>query len=150
MAASWHILAVGKIKDGPEHALIAEYQKRLKGRVTITEIDVRGKTGAARIEAEGQAMEQKLPRGALILALDERGKTVTSRAFAQKLTTAQDRPVAFLIGGADGLWPPLRERADLILGFGAMTWPHRLCRVLLLEQLYRAQSLQEGHPYHRD
>lgn len=89
----------------------------------------------------------------MIVALDERGKSLTSRKFAETLTAWRDggeQEVAFLIGGADGLDPALLARARLSLSLSAMTWPHLLARVLLLEQLYRAWSLTTGHPYHRD
>ena len=87
------------------------------------------------------------------MALDERGRQLGSRDFAQKLGAWRDQGVAeiaFVIGGADGLAESLRRRADLTLSLGQMTWPHMLARAMLVEQIYRAQQILAGHPYHRD
>jgi 23S rRNA (pseudouridine1915-N3)-methyltransferase len=87
-----------------------------------------------------------------VVALDERGKSLDSSAFATLLGRWQDEglgDLAFVIGGAEGLSPAVLERADLALSFGQMTWPHLLVRVLLAEQLFRAQCILDGHPYHR-
>ena len=89
----------------------------------------------------------------MVIALDERGKNLTSADLARKLGQWRDEgraDVAFLIGGADGHGPGVKERADLVLSLGAMTWPHMLVRALLAEQLFRAQCILEGHPYHRE
>ena len=93
-----------------------------------------------------------VPQGARLVALDERGKNLDSPAFAALMGRWQDDglgDLAFAIGGPDGLSPAVLERADLTLSLGPMTWPHLLVRVLLVEQLYRAQSILDGHPYHR-
>jgi 23S rRNA (pseudouridine1915-N3)-methyltransferase len=84
--------------------------------------------------------------------LDGRGKTFSSEALAKQISAWQQRgdgSVVFLVGGADGLAESVRERADLLLSLGTMTWPHMLVRVMLIEQLYRAQQILAGHPYHR-
>lgn len=94
-----------------------------------------------------------MPPGVRIVALDERGQAWTSRAFADRLAAWRDAGapgLAFAIGGADGLGGAVIERADAVLSLGAMTWPHFLARVMLLEQLYRAQQILAGHPYHRE
>jgi 23S rRNA (pseudouridine1915-N3)-methyltransferase len=94
-----------------------------------------------------------IPENAVIVALDARGKALSSTDFAERLARWRDRgiPAAiFLIGGADGLAERLRERAELVLGFGGATWPHQLVRIMLLEQLYRAMTILSGHPYHRE
>ena len=94
-----------------------------------------------------------MPPGALLVALDERGQPWSSRELAERLAAWRDRGAAalvFAIGGADGLGPAVIERADAVLSLGAMTWPHLMVRSLLLEQLYRAQQILAGHPYHRD
>jgi 23S rRNA (pseudouridine1915-N3)-methyltransferase len=94
-----------------------------------------------------------LPPGALLVALDELGQSWSSREFADRLTAWRNRgaaTLAFAIGGADGLDSAVIERADAMLSLGAMTWPHLMVRSLLLEQLYRAQQILAGHPYHRD
>ena len=101
---------------------------------------------------EAELLRAALPRGAVRIALDERGKTLDSAAFARRLGAwcEEGRPaLGFWIGGAEGLHPELRAEADLVLSFGAMTWPHLLVRALLAEQLYRAETILTGHPYHR-
>jgi 23S rRNA (pseudouridine1915-N3)-methyltransferase len=93
-----------------------------------------------------------VPREAIMVALDEKGTTMDSAAFAARLAAWRDggrREIAFLIGGPDGLDPRVRSSADLMLSLGTMTWPHLLVRALLVEQLYRAQQILAGHPYHR-
>ena len=102
---------------------------------------------------EAELILAALPDGARLVALDERGAAWSSRELAARLTRWRDGGVgtlAFAIGGADGLAPALIERADAVVSLGAMTWPHLLVRSLLLEQLYRAQQIGAGHPYHRD
>jgi 23S rRNA (pseudouridine1915-N3)-methyltransferase len=94
-----------------------------------------------------------LPSAARLVALDERGAPWTSRQFADRLGGWRDAgsaALAFAIGGADGLGPAVIDRADAVLSLGAMTWPHFLVRGMLLEQLYRAQQILAGHPYHRE
>lgn len=102
---------------------------------------------------EAELILAAVPPGALLVALDERGRPWSSRELAERLAAWRDRGVttlAFAIGGADGLGPAVIERADAVVSLGAMTWPHLLVRSLLLEQLYRAQQILAGHPYHRD
>lgn len=94
-----------------------------------------------------------LPAGARFVALDEHGANLTSRVLAERLAAWRDQGVAtlaFAIGGAGGLGRAVIERADAVLSLGALTWPHLLVRGMLLEQLYRAQQILAGHPYHRD
>ncbi|MBB6254707.1 rRNA large subunit m3Psi methyltransferase RlmH [Nitrospirillum iridis] len=86
------------------------------------------------------------------MALDERGKALPSEAFARQVGAWRDGGVAdlaFVIGGADGLAEEVRRRASLLIAFGPMTWPHMMVRGMLAEQLYRAQQILAGHPYHR-
>jgi len=102
---------------------------------------------------EAELILAAVPPGALLVALDERGRPWSSRELAERLAAWRDRGVttlAFAIGGADGLGPAVIERADAVVSLGAMTWQHLLVRSLLLEQLYRAQQILAGHPYHRD
>lgn len=151
------ICAVGRLRTGPEKALIGDYTARFGktgralglGPLTISEIDERKGGGKA---GEAALLEKALPSGARIIALDERGKLMTSPDFAATLARLRDdgcSDLAFLIGGADGLAPELRARADLSLSFGKMVWPHMLARVMLTEQLYRAATILAGSPYHR-
>jgi 23S rRNA (pseudouridine1915-N3)-methyltransferase len=101
---------------------------------------------------EGELILGVLPAGVPLVALDERGVQWSSRALAERIAIWRDRgspELAFAIGGADGLHSTVRDRADAILSLGSLTWPHLLVRGMLLEQLYRAQQILAGHPYHR-
>ncbi|MGB0671839.1 MAG: 23S rRNA (pseudouridine(1915)-N(3))-methyltransferase RlmH [Rhodospirillales bacterium] len=147
------IIAGGRFRRGPEADLYAFYADRLRPKPELREVEDRKKSDVpARVRREGDMMADLLPKGGYVVALDERGKALSSEDFAAFLTELQDRGVgdiSFLIGGADGLDAGLRDRADRLLSFGPATWPHLLVRGLLAEQLYRAQSIQAGHPYHR-
>jgi len=153
-----HVAAVGRIRaDAPERALIDDYVQRFDrtarplglGPLLEHQVEPRRGTGPA---PEADALARALPDGATIVALDERGRTMSSPDLAARLATLRDRgtqDLAFLVGGADGLDTALRDRADLILSFGPMVWPHMLARVMLAEQLYRAATILAGTPYHR-
>lgn len=146
------ICTVGRLKAGPERDLIDKYKKRLHWPLEIVEVEERRKLSAAETKTrESALLTAALPDGAVRIALDERGKTLGSENFADKLGAWRDqgRDIAFLIGGAGGLAPEHRKAADLVLSFGAATWPHMLARVMLVEQIYRAQEILAGHPYHR-
>lgn len=144
------VCAVGRVRRGPEQALWDDYTRRLSWPVTLREVeDKRG--GPERQTREAALLRAAVPEGAVVIALDGRGRALSSEAFADRLGQWRDggRSLAFLIGGADGLTDDLRGRADLLLSLGAMTWPHQLARVMLIEQIYRAASILAGHPYHR-
>lgn len=147
------IAAVGRAKPGPERTLYDHYAARLKSPLILREVEEKRPLPVAqRMEREGELLLACVPAGAKVVALDERGKTFGSEAFSQRLGEWRDQAVpavVFLIGGADGHSPAVRARADLLFAFGQMTWPHMLVRGMLAEQLYRAQSIQDGHPYHR-
>ena len=148
------VAAVGRIKAGPLADLQSEYMKRLGGSIAIKEVEERRALSLAeRKVREGELLLAAVPEGAVLVALDERGKPLTSTGFAERLQRWQadgTKTLAFVIGGAEGLAQPVVQRAGLVLSLGAMTWPHLLARVLLLEQLYRAQQILNGHPYHRE
>ena len=122
--------------------------------MAIVELEERRKLPPAeRIAREAELILAAVPANARLVALDERGREWSSRDFAERLRAWRDQgaaEVAFAIGGADGLGQPVRDRADTVLSMGPMTWPHFLARGMLLEQLYRAQQILAGHPYHRD
>jgi 23S rRNA (pseudouridine1915-N3)-methyltransferase len=150
-----HIIAIGRARSGPEAALFKHYDDRVtQWPIILVEQDLRRRTAPDKLaEAEAALLEKSIPDGAFVIAMDERGKQHTSREFAQFLRGQQDegrRDMAFLIGGADGLAASLREGADRVLSLGQATWPHLLIRGLLAEQIYRAQQIVVGHPYHRD
>jgi 23S rRNA (pseudouridine1915-N3)-methyltransferase len=148
------LLAVGRMKAGATEALYEHYAARLRWRLTLKEVEERRALPPEALkEQEGALLLAALPRGARVVALDETGREMTSREFAQLLERWRDdavQDVAFVIGGADGLSPAVREAADVILSLGRLTWPHMLVRGLLAEQLFRAESILAGHPYHRD
>jgi 23S rRNA (pseudouridine1915-N3)-methyltransferase len=150
------IAAVGRGRSGPEQALFESYRRRLSWPLTLKEVEERRKLPPAQLMArEGELLLQALPKagaGRLIVALDPRGKALSSEDLAKRLADWRDRGIdelAFLIGGADGHGAAVRERADFVLSLGPMTWPHLLVRAMLAEQLYRAQQILAGHPYHR-
>lgn len=153
-----HVCAIGRIRKGPERALIDDYLARFDkagralslGPCMEHELDDRKATTPA---AQARLLEKSIPDHAYIIALDERGQIISSRDFAQHIATRRDSGIsdmAFVIGGADGLDPDLRDRAHKIMSFGAMVWPHMLARVMLSEQIYRAATILAGGPYHRD
>ena len=151
------ICAVGRLRAGPELSLIEDYLDRFGksgralglGPAKVIEVEDRKGGGMA---AEALLLERAAPKAALVCTMDERGKVMTSPEFAKMLASWRDQgrqDVAFMIGGADGLAPSLRQKADASVSFGKMVWPHMLVRVMLAEQLYRAASILSGAPYHR-
>ncbi len=147
------IAAIGRAGRGPERNLYEHYAGRIRWPLTLRELEEKKKLPVPQlIEREGQLLLAAVPAEALVVALDRRGKALDSASFARQLQRWRDdsvSDVAFLIGGADGHGEALLKRARLVLSFGAMTWPHLLARAMLAEQIYRAQQLLAGHPYHR-
>jgi 23S rRNA (pseudouridine1915-N3)-methyltransferase len=155
------VFAVGRLKSGPERELADRYFDRFAkaGPATglelgkITEInESRAGNAETRKREEGASLDKLLADGAQLIMLDERGKALDSVAFADLLGGLRDqgrREVVIAIGGPDGHDPALASRADTMLCFGKMTWPHQMVRVMLAEQLYRAVTILSGHPYHR-
>lgn len=152
-----HLCVVGRLRAGPERALIDDYLKRFDrtgrplglGPVTEHEVEDKKSLGMA---AEAVLLDRACPAGAVRVMLDERGSVMSSPDFAQRLARWRDggaQDLALFIGGADGLDPGLRDSADAALSFGAMVWPHALVRAMLAEQLYRAATILAGSPYHR-
>jgi 23S rRNA (pseudouridine1915-N3)-methyltransferase len=136
-----HIVARGKIGRSPESELVARYLKRIAWPTKVTELPDRGGT------------EPPLPANSIAIVLDERGASLSSMELAKKLEHWRDagkREARFLIGAADGHEEKQRSGADLLLSFGAATWPHLLVRAMLAEQLFRATSILANHPYHRE
>lgn len=146
------------MKSGPERELVDTYADRCTatgrpiglGPLAETEIDNRAFKTAGE---ESRALAASLEPGARLILLDERGRALTSREFAGTLGRWRDegaREAVFCIGGADGHDRTQLPRPDLMLAFGPAVWPHKLVRVMLAEQLYRAVSILAGSPYHRD
>ena len=147
------ILAIGRARAGPERTLYETYARRLTWPVALREIEEKRRLPPAELKTRECAMlREAIPRDAVVVALDEKGQSVSSGVFAERLGAWRDEAsaaIAFLIGGADGLTDDIRDRADLLLAFGRQTWPHMLVRAMLMEQIYRAQQILAGHPYHR-
>lgn len=147
------ILAVGRARAGPERDLYDSYIKRIRWPVDLREVEEKRPLPPAELKArEAELLLAALPGGAVTVALDGTGKDLSSEALARKLGQWRDDGrgcVAFVIGGADGLASGVLERADLVLALGRQTWPHMLVRAMLAEQVYRAQQILAGHPYHR-
>ncbi|MBK1669243.1 23S rRNA (pseudouridine(1915)-N(3))-methyltransferase RlmH [Rhodovibrio sodomensis] len=147
------LAAVGRWKRGPLPELFEDYRKRLAWPLALKQVSARKPLEGDQLKAhEAELLRAALPEQATLVALDAGGTELSSRAFADRLGAWEDHgvgEVAFAIGGAEGLDSGLLQRADLKLSLGAMTWPHMLVRVLLAEQLYRAQAIRQGHPYHK-
>jgi 23S rRNA (pseudouridine1915-N3)-methyltransferase len=152
-----HICAVGRLRAGPARVMVNDYLDRFNksgralGLGPVTEHEVEDKRGGG-MAAEAALLSRAVPGGAVLAVLDERGQTLTSPAFASLIAGWRDAgrtDAAFVIGGADGIDPALRARADVAVSLGAMVWPHMLVRVMLAEQLYRAATILSGGPYHR-
>ncbi len=156
------IAAVGRAKPSPERDLTEIFLKRISGAgptlgfgtISLMEVEERKRLDAAQLKArEGELLLATVPSGGTIIALDERGKDMPSSAFAELLAKTRDDgtpALAFLIGGADGHGPAVRDRAARVLSFGKATWPHMMVRAMLAEQIYRGITILAGHPYHRE
>ena len=157
------IIAIGQMRGTDEMPLVEDFHRRIEasgrqlGISSLSFLELRAKrglTGGEKKRSENALIADALARrnGPLIV-LDEAGKSLTSRAFTDRLQgwiERGDSDVTFVIGGAEGLDDKIRARADMVLSFGPMTWPHMLARVLLCEQIWRSVSILTRHPYHRD
>jgi 23S rRNA (pseudouridine1915-N3)-methyltransferase len=154
------LVAVGRLKSGPERDLVQRYRQRIEGigrSLGLSGLDLvelpesRARREDDRRAEEAAALLERIGPSALIV-FDERGKSPTSEALAGRIRGWRDegRPaLTCIIGGPDGLDPSVRQRADLVVSFGALTLPHQIVRALVAEQLYRALTIMAGHPYHR-
>ena len=159
------VLAIGRARHGALNQAAADFARRLGRHFSLRELtppnpNISGQLPELQSVREGTLLLSALPDGKStkgarrdnrVVALDRRGKTLDSEALANQLGQWRDAGVpttSFLLGGTYGLSDEIRKRADLILSFGPMTWPHLLSRVMLLEQLYRVQQILAGHPYH--
>jgi 23S rRNA (pseudouridine1915-N3)-methyltransferase len=155
------IAAVGKLKQGPERELFAHYLGRAEAigrKIGLTPLSVievaeaKSATAQARMEAEAKTLLAKLPSSHKLICLDRGGDQLGSEDFAQTLARFRDGGapgLAFLIGGADGLGLTASYKADKVISLGPLTLPHGLARIVLAEQIYRAETILMGHPYHR-
>ena len=147
------IICVARVKKGPYYDLIEDYTKRLKWKLNIIEVESKLSDAKKCQAEEAEKIQKHLDSNAILIALDERGDGLKSLDFAktiQNFTNNGESHLQFVIGGADGLTDDVRDKATFLLSFGQQTWPHLLARVMLLEQIYRAQQILAGHPYHRE
>lgn len=141
------IAAIGKLKDPSLKSLYDEYKKRLDWKVTLHEFEAKSS-----VQQEGILLLGAIPPSTFLIILDENGENLKSEKFADCIKDIQlyhQGKLGLVIGGADGLSREVKAKSQKSLSFGAMTWPHLLVRVMLMEQLYRAQQILKGHPYHR-
>jgi 23S rRNA (pseudouridine1915-N3)-methyltransferase len=145
------LIAVGRLRGGPEAELFARYASRLRPKLEVREIPEATGSPAEIRKREAAALLAALGPQDAVVALDLGGATPGSEAFAALLQgwASAGRKPAFVIGGAEGLAEAVTARADYVLSLGALTWPHMLVRVMLAEQIFRAQAILAGHPYHR-
>jgi 23S rRNA (pseudouridine1915-N3)-methyltransferase len=147
------IAAIGRDRAGPTRDLFDDYCRRAPWPVRLVEIAPRSSQPAERrLREEADRLLKAVPPDAVLVALDEAGRELDSAGLARRIARWQEEygTLAFVIGGPDGLAPDVLDRAHATLAFGRLTWPHRLVRVMLAEQLYRAGTILAGHPYHRD
>jgi 23S rRNA (pseudouridine1915-N3)-methyltransferase len=146
-----HLIAIGRLRDSAEATLFDRYNTRLRPRLSVTEVpEARGNPDEVK-RRESAALMAALPHQAFAVVLDQGGDAIDSAGLSVRVEQwlATGRPVCFVIGGAEGLDAAAITRADFVLSFGPLTWPHFLVRAMLAEQLYRARSIATGHPYHR-
>jgi 23S rRNA (pseudouridine1915-N3)-methyltransferase len=148
------VAAIGKFKNSPEKEIFNSYKKRIPWTFELKEQEAKKSLSGAQLkDAEAALLLSAIPKNSKIIALDERGKNISSSQIADLISSWQNdgtSSVAFIIGGADGLAPEIRNKADFTLSFGKLTWPHMLVRAMLAEQIYRAYSIISNHPYHRE
>lgn len=141
-------------KDSLYQSLINEYFKRIKNSVTIKEIIIKKKLPAELAkQEEAKLLMPLIDKNSYLIALDERGGNLTSPDFAQALQELDNngiKEVVFVIGGAYGLDNTILKKANLSISFGKMVWPHQMVKLMLVEQIYRAQTIQTNHPYHKE
>jgi 23S rRNA (pseudouridine1915-N3)-methyltransferase len=146
------IAAIGRDRAGPTRELFDDYRRRSPWPIRLVEIAPRrSEPTERRLREEADRLLQAVPTGAVLVALDEGGRQLDSAGLARRIARWQEGSgtIAFVIGGPDGLARSILDRAEATLAFGRMTWPHRLVRVMLAEQIYRASTILSGHPYHR-
>ena len=152
-AAHFYIIAIGKFSSSdPALALFNIYKARLGNSLSLIELEEKRQAGDMKIKREADLLLAAIPSGSVIIALDERGIMLSSEDFSKKLLHFQQHSsnhICFIIGGADGLHPSIKQKASFCLSLGLATWPHLLARVMLTEQIYRTITIDKQHPYHR-
>jgi 23S rRNA (pseudouridine1915-N3)-methyltransferase len=142
------IITIGKLNNlSPEFILSEEYKKRISYKIEIKEISSK----SSKIQ-EGKKVLKSIDKDNFLICLDENGKEYTSELFAKQIESLSlsNNHITFLIGGAEGHSEEIKNKCHLIISLGRMTWPHKLARIMLLEQIYRAQTILSNHPYHKN
>jgi len=148
----FNIIAIGKMKLSPELDIVKKYIKRCNTPIKIIEIETKKTSLENQIKKfEADLILSKISNNDILIALDETGETFSSKKFSEQIKsfTVNGQNIYFVIGGAFGLDESVKQRADIIISFGAMTFPHMLVRVMLCEQLYRVRTIIDNHPYHK-
>jgi 23S rRNA (pseudouridine1915-N3)-methyltransferase len=154
------LACIGKLKAGPEKAIAEDYLARIQQIARTAGVkplavkeaaESQKATAPLRMTEEAAFLWAQVPEGSAVICLDERGKALGSEAFAALLRKHADQGqgIVFLLGGPDGHAAETRARASHVIALGAMTWPHRLARIMVLEQIYRGLTILTNHPYHR-
>jgi 23S rRNA (pseudouridine1915-N3)-methyltransferase len=148
------IISIGKFRNSPQKEIFELYKKRCSWNIKLKELEVKSGSNPETIkEKEGDLILSSVPSSAKIILLDETGKNLSSKEFAGLIQNFRNNSVsnlAFIIGGADGTSIKVKQKADIILSLGKLTFPHMMVRSILSEQLYRAFSIINNHPYHRE
>jgi 23S rRNA (pseudouridine1915-N3)-methyltransferase len=156
-----HLSCIGKLKSGPEKSIAEDYVKRinqlgksagLKSLSLHESTESQKPAAPQRGSDEANFLWSTVPTAATTIVFDERGQSLSSEQFAQLIRKSADQgqsDLVFLLGGPDGHAPDTRTKANHVIALGSMTWPHRLARVMVLEQIYRAVTIMVNHPYHR-
>lgn len=147
------VIAIGKAKKGPWYELQEEYRGRMRWDLTLHELESKLTDEKEQQKEEQRLILSKLDEDSFVIVLDERGEGLRSLDFAQTVQKIQNtgtNKITFLIGGACGFTDEVRDKANMLMSFGQQTWPHMMARIMLLEQVYRAQQILAGHPYHRE
>jgi len=150
------IISIGKFENSPHKAVFDNYLKRLKWKVELRELELKNSHNMSieKIkEGEGALILKALKPSSKLIVCDENGKQFKSRDFAKLISDFAlqgDSDLTFVIGGADGLSPEVLQKASLKISLGLMTLPHLMVRSILVEQIYRAATIIDGHPYHRE
>ena len=149
------ILSIGKFENSPHKTVYEHYLKRLKWKIQLRELELKNSDKLSllqRKKGEGELILKNLKPGSKLIICDENGDQLTSKDFAKLISNSAlhgDSDLSFVIGGSDGLSDEILQKAKEKIAFGKMTLPHLMVRSILIEQLYRAETIISGHPYHR-
>jgi 23S rRNA (pseudouridine1915-N3)-methyltransferase len=145
------ISAIGKTKNQQVDLITDKYLKRIKN-IQIKQYEVKFNNEQKKIEEEGLKLINSTPPNGKLVLLDEQGENLTSPELAKIILSWRDNNIAYLnfaIGGAFGNGDEIKKRADKIIAFGKLTWPHQMVKMMIAEQIYRIETIIHGHPYHK-